>query len=287
MASLLLCGNCGTPLLSTIDLDDPASAASALQMSYVALRGDAYATNVYVRGRGCPICGWQSPHCTGIEPPSVRRVVHCTRTLDPQQSGFVQRHSTVHFAQDHRSGFLGGKSPSYALIHSALRHFVLGPGSSTLGDAIGALGLMEHTQPNPAISFLCGIVKEATGSFVDPSEIEVSTWEIRGGICVVVVPPEPQNSAEAYLAGVTAGLSPADLLNSDLAAVKTNPQFFVLEKTRVSSPRVYPAMLCQWKSATRRDYYDNERRNYGWGPNPVVADFLDSIERIMVSGLWK
>jgi hypothetical protein len=182
-------------------------------------------------------------------------------------------------------GMLAGKSARYVFAHTALRHYVLGAGSSVLGDLIGMLGLLQ--EHSTAVSDLCSAVREATGQSIAEAEIDVSAFEIRKGSCIIVRMPEPQCPGEAHMVAIASTIPLDALGNDDVAKLKAEPQYFTLERTRLPSARKYPAMLCQWKSCTRRDYYDKERRNYGWGPNPVASDVLDCVERIMVSGIWR
>jgi hypothetical protein len=308
MASLFFCKQCQTPLLSSFDLNDPRMAAADLEMSHLALGGDGFACNVYLEGRGCPICGQQSDVARGISPSRPREIMACTRKLDQKQRESLLSHAMVHLRQD--AQLKPVRSAEYLLAHSALRHYVLAAGSSALGNIVGAVGLAEQpdipapsflskipggapqtenpeTKPGSAIAQLCSAVREVTGQPLAEAEIAVQVFEIRGGSCVVVRLPPPQSSPEAYMVGIATPLRLCDLGDSDLSKLEGRPQYFTLEKTRTPTPRVHPAMLCQWKSLSREDYYERRRRNYGWGPNPVEADFVDCIERIMVSGIWR
>jgi hypothetical protein len=295
MANQIECGRCGTLLHKSLDMEDAFVLKAQLQESHHLLHGDGYALNVIRTGGICPICELRlefdgqdttSASGSGVPPSEPRKTLTCPRILTEREASFVQRHSTVHLNQDASLNPRVVSSAEYALVHSALRHFVLGPGSSVLGHLIGLIGLLEPGRPCPAISHLCHAVELCTKKNVDSLAIAVSALEIRGGSCVVIQFSEPRNAGEAYMVALATGSRVDELDKVNIADIKEYPQFFTLERTRVSGNRPSPAMLCQWRSRNRDDYYNNARKNYGWGSLPVVSDFVDCVERIMVSGIW-
>jgi hypothetical protein len=109
--------------------------------------------------------------------------------------------------------------------------------------------------------------------------IFVDGFSIKGGSCVVIKVPPPLEFAEAYFVAVVIGSDLENTNNSKLPVKDIPLLYFTLESTDPFNG-VKRTILGEWNAY-------GKRRNYGFGPNPNVEEFVKAIERIWVSGIWK
>jgi hypothetical protein len=277
MCALVICKHCGTPLLTTVTLERD-SLQAAFFMSSVALRGNGYALNVCRSGPGgCPICGGYVDGI-GIPPPTLGARVECVGRLDEDSLEFLKRHAFVHLRHDLRMMSAGGRSLSagYMFAYSALRHFALAGTLSVFNGAIGPMALLSKETSQEILKHLTDVVNEEMKSDLHPYRYSVDAFSIKGATCVVVTPPVPSGAPEPHLIAIVTG---ANITKADSAKNESshNVLYFSLEHSRVGGGN--RTILGGWTH--------DGRRNYGFGPNPVVEDFVACVERVWVSEIWR
>jgi hypothetical protein len=278
MAAFVECERCGIPLLTSLALTRQAL-QSAYMMSNMVMRGHGYALNVCRSEKhGCPICGAETPW-VGNPPPVQRRPFHYDGTLGEDRLTFLKNHASVHLRYDLRvvMANLRGFSPEYVFAYSALRHFALAGTLSLFNRAVGIAAILSPQSSIDCLRFLCELVNKETGSTLSPYRISVDAFEITGGLCATISFPVPARTAEAHIVGIVTDAK-LDTAAKGTADENTNVLFFSLE--RADPARGFPrTVLGQW--------FHEGRRNYGFGPNPTLPDFLECVERVWVSEIWK
>lgn len=277
--TLIPCKQCRIPLHPDLFRVDPYLLKTQLTTSRHLLRGDGYALNAF-RDLGkptCPICGFQveGAEFTGSPPYDLGRRLTCDIECSESELEFLKRHARVHLRSD--LGMARGHVPSkeYAFAHLALRHFVIGGTVSAFNHAIGAIALANPKTSNAAFQYLCEIVRDATGQSLSRDQFEVSAFETKGSACVVVKMPPPNEVAEAYFVGIVTN---ASLEKAENTSGETDVLYFTLEmaEEQFNFPRT---ILGEWKY--------NDRRNYGYGPNANVEDFVECVETVWLSKIWQ
>lgn len=283
MSNLVYCERCQTLLHTSFDISDPFILKTQLVMSHHALRGDGYALNVYLDRRRptCPICGL-SPDSSlfkGQPLSLLRRRLSCKLTLGAREMEFLKRHSLVHLRFDLR--MMRNQPPSiahYLFAHSALRHFALGGTLSLFNGAIGAIALANSETSQTIIQYLCEIVSQETGDMLHPHQIQADAFALREGSCVVVIMPAPTTIAGAYFVGIVTNATLEDEKIASASDKAINVLYFTLELAQ-EKYNFKRTMLGEWKHTNRK--------NYGYGPNPNLDDFVECVERVWISKIWE
>jgi hypothetical protein len=176
-------------------------------------------------------------------------------------------------------------------------HFSLAGSLSRFGCAIGCIALLNSSTSAKVVDALATLVKAADepASMLD-AELSlfapdadprpplgqltsVAGFTLQGGSCVVVTLPAPICVAEAHFAAIVVG---DDLQSPDVLRLPRRDiplLYFTLEKAEPNRETAR-TIVGEW---TVR----GARRNYGYGCLPRVEDFVEVIERLWVSGIWK
>jgi hypothetical protein len=180
--------------------------------------------------------------------------------------------------------------------HRALMHFALGGSLSVFGPAIGCIALLDPVPSGAAVGILADLVTRKGD--IDPSvlaldaksageqaqstpiaeAVSAHAYAVRDGSCVVVQMPPAETTPEPILVGIVLGADLATIESAEQVEKGTPLLYFTLERAEAAGG-VERTMLGEWKP--------RERRNYGIGPRPDIESFVETIERVWVSGLWQ
>jgi hypothetical protein len=281
---LVACGVCQTLLHTNPDFSDPFALKTQLVASQIALEGDGYALNAY-RDKGqptCPICGFAPLDATfkGQPPFPTRSKLICKTNLEELQLEFSKRHARVHLATDKRGmRYPHQLTPHYLFAHYALRHFALAGSLSRYNAAIGAIALANSETSQSTIEYLCDLVNQESAEPLDPKQIKIDTFAIQDGTFIVATLPVPTFSTGAYFVGIATNAKLNDL-DPAVGDDQTRVLYFTLELAERRGRREREwTILGEWKPF--------DRKNYGYGPNPNLNDFLECVNLVWVSRLWE
>ncbi|MFZ1010113.1 MAG: hypothetical protein WAN65_24965 [Candidatus Sulfotelmatobacter sp.] len=169
-------------------------------------------------------------------------------------------------------------SSDYVFSYSALKHFALGGAISIYNNAIGLMALLSAETSIETLRFLCDLVNDEMAGSLSPYQISIDAFEIRHGTVVTVSMPFPSEIPEAYMIAIATNASLARASDQKEETAEINTLYFSLER---AAPRLgYPrTMVGRWDRSSRK--------NYGDGPIPAVANFVECVERIWVSEIWR
>jgi len=128
-----------------------------------------------------------------------------------------------------------------------------------------------------ALRFLCGLVNSEMEGGLSPYQFSVDGFEIQGGTVITVTMPLPSQVPEAHMIAIATNAALARAIDSKEEGT-IDMLFLSLEFAEPHSG--YPrTMVGRW------DHLGRE--NYGVGLTPTLNSFVECVERIWVSEIWR